>query len=239
MLSQGQELAALDFTHIIGGPLQAVIKAQAASAMVTYDFIQRAAFEGGSTGGNGSATQLRVVEFDFGQLLGDTQGPSEAHGTTKALSIIKVPLLTMLPIPFIRVDTMSIDLNVQLHDIKTSSLSNSIIASAGTTSSENLEVESSTMTTSVTEQNTFQQGQTVDDTYSLKVSVHAVQDQMPGGMANILSIFSNTVQTQSVLIQQMMTNAVNQQIKQLNAQSTPVAPPAITASPAPATNAEG
>lgn len=217
MLSQGQELKALDFASIIGGPLQAVIKAQAASAMVTYNFIQAAAFQNkpGSGGSGNASTQLKVLEFDFGQLLGGQSGAQSGMGG--AMSVIKVPLLTMLPIPFIRVDSMTIDLNVQLHDVQTASLSNTLIASVGTTSSENLEVESSTMTTSVTEQNTFQAGQLTDDTYSLKVSVHAVQDQMPSGMANILSIFSNVVQTQSVLIQQMMTNAVNAQVKQLPA----------------------
>lgn len=224
MLSQGQELAALDFANIIGGPLQAVIKAQAASAMVTYNFIQAAAFQNSGSGSSGSgnaSTQLKVMEFDFGQLLG-----SGKSGLAGGMSVIKVPLLTMLPIPFIRVDSMTIDLNVQLHDVQTASLSNTLIASAGTQSSENLEVESSTLSTSVTEQNTFQAGQLTDDTYSLKVSVHAVQDQMPSGMANILSIFSNVVQTQSVLIQQMMTNSVNAQVKQLNATPTPGPTPA-------------
>lgn len=226
MLSQGQELAALDFASIIGGPLQAVIKAQAAAAMVTYNFIQAAAFEPSSTPGAGgnASTKLKVVEFDFGQLL-TSAGPG--GGNQSAGSAIKVPLLTMLPIPFIRVDNMSIDLNVQLHDVQTASLSNTLIASVGTSSSENLEIESSTMTTSVTEQNTFQAGQLTDDTYSLKVSVHAVQDQMPSGMSNILGIFSNVVQTQSVLIQQMMTRDVNAALKTLPppVNPTPPSPP--------------
>lgn len=239
MLSQGKELAALDFAQIIGAPLQAVIRAQSASALVTYDFIQKTAFEP-TSGTSGGAAKLRVMAFDFGQLLGDTQGGADSHGTAKALSVIKVPLLTMLPIPFLRIDDMTIELNVQLHDIRSSTLTNTLVASAGTSSTENLEVESSTMTTSVTEQNTYQEGENTDDTYSLKVTVHAVQDQMPGGMANVLSIFTNTVQTQAVLIQQMMSNSVSQQIKQLNAQTTAVtAPAAGQASALPLAPSEG
>lgn len=230
MLSQGKELAALDFAQIIGAPLQAVIRAQAASALVTYDFLQKTAFEPSSGGSGNGAAKLRVMAFDFGQLLGDTQG------NAKALSVIKVPLLTMLPIPFLRIQDMTIDLNVQLHDVKSSTLTNTLVASTGTTSNESLEVESSTMTTSVTEQNTYQEGENTDDTYSLKVTVHAVQDQMPGGMANILSIFTNTVQTQAVLIQQLMSNNVSQQIKQLNASTAAVTVPTALPS-APVENA--
>lgn len=236
MLSQGKELAALDFAQIIGAPLQAVIRAQAASALVTYDFLQKTAFEPSSGGSGNGAAKLRVMAFDFGQLLGDTQGNADNHGTAKALSVIKVPLLTMLPIPFLRIQDMTIDLNVQLHDVKSSTLTNTLVASTGTTSNESLEVESSTMTTSVTEQNTYQEGENTDDTYSLKVTVHAVQDQMPGGMANILSIFTNTVQTQAVLIQQLMSNNVSQQIKQLNASTAAVTVPTALPS-APVENA--
>ena len=54
MLSQGKELAALDFAQIIGGPLEAVIVAQARAAAVTTNFIQETAFEAPS-GGAGAA----------------------------------------------------------------------------------------------------------------------------------------------------------------------------------------
>ncbi len=216
MLGQGKELAALDFANIIGGPLQAVINAQASAAQLTTNFIQNTAFEKSSTGAGGSTNsqKLKVVEFDFGQLT-QTTGTGAANAFT-----IKVPLLTMLPIPFIRVDSMTIDFNVSLHSTSSSKMTNEVDASTKASYSENLEFESTSFQASVTEKNTYQNEQAIDDTYSLHVTVHAVQDQMPGGMQNVLNIFSNVIQQQSALIQQVMTASIAARVKQLSP-STP------------------
>lgn len=211
MLSQGKELAALDFANIIGGPLQAVITAQASAAALTTKFIQDTAFEQSSSGTSGSTgpQKLKVVEFDFGQLT-QTTNTGTADGLT-----IKVPLLTMLPIPFMRVDSMTIDFNVNLHSTSSSKLTNEASASTSVSENENLEFESTSFQASVTDKNTYQNDQAIDDTYSLRVTVHAVQDQMPGGMQNVLNIFTNVIQQQSALIQQVMSASIAAKMQQL------------------------
>lgn len=208
MLSQGKELAAIDFAQVIGGPLQAVITAQASAAQLTTNFIQQTAFEPQS-GASSGPQKLKVVEFDYSQMMG-----GGASGSTDGLTI-KVPLLTMIPIPFIRVDSMTIDLNVSLHSTNTVTESNEATASASAGGSENLEFEQTQWQTSVTDKNTYQNNSVIDDTYSLHVTVHAVQDQMPGGMQNVLNIFSNVIQQQSALIQQVMSATITQQAKNL------------------------
>lgn len=66
----------------------------------------------------------------------------------------------------------------------------------------------SSFSCSVTDKNTYQNSRGVDDTYSLSVSVHAVQDRMPGGMAQVLNIFSNIISSQSSLTQTIVTAEV-------------------------------
>lgn len=221
MLSQGKELAALDFAQIIGGPLQAVITAQASAAQLTTKFIQDTAFEP-QTGASTGPQKLKVVEFDYGQMLNNTSS------STSDAMVIKVPLLTMIPIPFIRVDTMTIDLNVSLHSTNSTHEDNEFSTTDSSEGGENLEFEHTSFSASVTDKNTFQNDTIIDDTYSLHVVVNAVQDQMPGGMQNVLNIFSNVIQQQSALIQQVMSASIAAQAKQLsdasNNNNTPTPP---------------
>jgi hypothetical protein len=223
-LSQGQELAALDFASIIGGPLTAVITAQAQAAHVTTSFIQNIAFEQGTGTG---PVKLRTVSFDFSQILGQQ---AQTPGVTADQLSIKVPLLTLLPIPFIRVDNMTIDLNVSLKSHNATTLSNDFVFSSSTSASESSFFgfgPSITFQTSVTDRNTYQNEQVIDDTYSLHVTVHAVQDQMPGGMSQILNIFGNVIQTQGALIQSVVTaqvQAVQNKLTQANQPNQPNQP---------------
>jgi hypothetical protein len=209
MLSQGQELAAIDFADIIGGPLIAVINAQAKAAHVTTNFIQQTAFDSSGAGGAAGGTQkLKTVSFDFSQILGQQ---SVVSGLTADQMTIKVPLLTMLPIPFIRIDSMTIQLNVNLHSTSTVALSNDFTFNSTTSASESSFLgfgPAISFQASVTDRNTYQNDQLTDDTYSLNVTVHAVQDQMPGGMSQILGIFGNVIQSQSALIQAVVTAQV-------------------------------
>lgn len=219
MLSQGKELAAIDFAQVIGGPLEAVITAQARAAAVTTEFIQNTAFEKDSSAAGGAAgtgpQKLKVVEFNYGQMMGSIAGGPSADAL-----VIRVPLLTMLPIPFIRVDSMTIDLNVTLHSTQTTNETNE--ASVNTNVSG--EYAGTKFSTSITDKNTYQNDMVIDDTYSLHVTVHAVQDQMPGGMQNVLNIFSNVIQQQSSLIQQVMSASIAAQSKALTGGGNTPAP---------------
>lgn len=69
------------------GPLQAVVKAQAAAAMTSVEFIQAVGFDD-----NGSAIQVSFTYNSTNATTGAVQ--------TNSLS---VPFLTIVPIPFLRV----------------------------------------------------------------------------------------------------------------------------------------
>lgn len=211
MLSQGKELSALDFGSIIGGPLKAAIYAQALAAKTTTDFIKAFAFLPNPPGST-APPKLASVTFDFSQAIGlIPPGGSSSSGAggftlTSDVTSIVVPLLTLIPIPYIRIEDMSINFNANLHSITSTSEQNDFTFSTGGSIGGFLGgFLGSGMSVSVSDKNTYQQNSTVDDTYSLQVQVHAVQDQMPGGMAQILGIFSNIIQTQAGLIQTIVT----------------------------------
>ncbi len=209
MLTQGRELSQLDFKDIIGGPLVAVVNAQAMAANTTTNFIQSFAFT------KDNPPKLQAVSFDFSQVL-----QNKNLGGLSDYTEIKVPLLTIIPIPYIRVEDMSINFNVQLHSTSSNSFSNDFAITAS--ASANWFVS---LSVTVTDKNTYQFGSVVDDTYSMQVSVHAVQDQMPGGMSQVLSLFTNIIQSQATLIQTIVNDDVKvltqKAQKQLSTTPTP------------------
>jgi hypothetical protein len=207
MLGQGKELAAIDFASVIGGPLVAVINAQAQAARVTTNFINEVAFESTKKGEN---PKLRSVDFEFNQVL-STQSKDKLSSDSTSL---KVPLISMLPIPYIRVANMTIDLNITLHDVQKTTIKNDFTFKDDTTADFGWFGESVNMTVSVTEQNTYQNDRTTDDTYGMRVTVNAVQDEMPAGLKNILGIFQSVIQQQASLVQAVVTADVQSRTEQ-------------------------
>ena len=64
MAVSGRELSSLDFGNLIGGPLNAVVEAQAKSAITTANFIREVAFD----------KEGKVVNVDFSYEKSNTNG---------------------------------------------------------------------------------------------------------------------------------------------------------------------
>ncbi len=209
----GEELASIDFEGMIGGPLIAVVNAQAQSAMSTVNFIKTVGFqqppeaEQGSDGENSSTADPIYVSFTY---------PKETKPFTPAIAAdpaavppvaavpasaaefedheLRVPILTMLPIPYLRVEETTIDFNAKITSVayrKTDTslkVNNEFEAKYGNffTGSARLKV-----TTSF--QKNTQAGNTVNRTFSLAIHVRAVQEEMPGGMEKILGILEDAI----------------------------------------------
>ena len=107
------ELNSLDFSVYIGGPLQAAVQAQNAASMAQVNFIQSVGFEDGAT--PSAPKQLRYVDFNYKKSVPNptynpnaTTAPDNIKFLEKEVEI-KVPFLTMLSIPSIRIEEMTID----------------------------------------------------------------------------------------------------------------------------------
>lgn len=171
------ELNNIDFRKMIGGPLQAAVDAQVASALATIDFINKVGFTTPASG------PRELVMVDFTHKRHDV----DAKGNTVDKDVaLKVPLLAMLPIPSLRIQQVIVDFNVKINSVETASTSDALGISA--------EIKGGFGPVSFKVSGSYQrntaQGVEVKKEYALKVNVTAVQDEMPGGLEKLLNMLA-------------------------------------------------
>ncbi|RHJ91313.1 DUF2589 domain-containing protein [Parabacteroides bouchesdurhonensis] len=177
-------LQAIPFGSIIGGPLQACIEAQAMAAQTTWKFIQEV---GLNEDPNTHEKTAVTVSFSF------LQGGRMVQ--------LNVPLLTIVPIPYIAIH--SIDINFKA-SISASSSSSSEV-------SENTSMGGSAEITAGLKVGPFHMDAKMNANYSSKkdskateeskysveytmdVAVKAGQDSMPAGLAKVLELLGNAL----------------------------------------------
>ncbi len=217
MANPGQELSSIDFESMIGGPLIAVVNAQAQSAMTTVDFIKSVGFEHNDTN-DGKTGSPKYVTFKYPKEISPyvpavpaipesgTQGqpgyqPPVAEVPAKPAVVetheLNVPLLTMLPIPYLRVEEVKIDFNAKINSITSRSSTNSWSTGgsleAGAQGSYSGIGGGVKMKVSASRKKTTASNVEVKRTYNLGVNVRAVQDEIPAGMERILGILEDVI----------------------------------------------
>jgi len=210
MPNPGQELSSIDFASMIGGPLVAVINAQAQAAISSVNFIKEVGFKKVSDQAAGTDTQTSdpiYVTFRYPKEISPYQPAVEAdpannvvgHAAVPAVyetQDLQVPILTMLPIPFIRIDEASVDFNAKINSVEYQKTDTSLKIDASLEASAGWLWGSAKLKVSTAYQRTTQQGSTVDRTYSMAVHVKAVQDEMPAGMEKMLGILEGAITSQ-------------------------------------------
>lgn len=188
------ELKELPLSHIIGGPLTAAIDAQTKAAAATANFIKSVGLVKDPVTNEMRAT---TVEFKFDRPIEETiQVPSTTGGpptTTKTTKIvpskITAPLLSIVPIPFIRITDMSIDFEYQIKDVETKQ-NDTEAGVEGSVSGEfwgaKVEIKGSYSTRSSNKRET-------DRRATLRISVNAAQDNIPEGLSRVLDILHDSM----------------------------------------------
>jgi len=173
----GRELGNLDFKSIIGGPMQAVIQAQATSSKTTVDFIHEVGFQEIN-----GAQFVRSVSFYYSKL---------DNGTVTNYTLT-LPFILMMPIPYIEIEELIIDFNVKLNSVDKNEQSSAsttygeISGRYGWWSSVSFKAGWSTQS------NSKYTGE-VKREYSLAVHVEASQAGMPKGTERILDILESVI----------------------------------------------
>jgi hypothetical protein len=282
MPNPGQELATIDFESAIGGPLTAVVNAQAQAAMATVNFIKEVGFkkvsdeqnpeaaetgepiyvtfkypkeiapyqpavEGGkvskitvTTQGSGytsapvvtipdppsgGTTATATATIESGSVVGIVltnpgSGYSSAptpsigvapEGGTRATATatitedqeaqpaqiqdmkLEVPILTIIPIPFIRVDLATVDFNAKINSVEYRKTDTNFKIDASLSAKAGWLWGSAKLKVSTSYQKNTQQGETVKRTYSMGVHVKALQDEIPPGMERVLGILEDAI----------------------------------------------
>ncbi|MEM6684922.1 MAG: DUF2589 domain-containing protein [Bacteroidota bacterium] len=171
------EIARIDFSAMLGKPLTAVIDAQAAAALSTVDFINQVGL-GGSDG-----KQVQYVEFKYTKLVDGS--PTNAT--------LKTPLLTIVPIPFLRVADTTIEFNAKISSVTAieSSTSNQLNLSA------DLKLRWGIGRLNFKGSYSYQKKTSNSDeskrSYSMNVKINAVQEEIPAGLNRVLDILEESI----------------------------------------------
>lgn len=191
-----QELRQIPFEQLIGAPLKAAIEAQALAAQSTIEFIQKVGFKQpindpkdllfADTEKDADAGELRNVTFKYRKKNQD--------GTDEDFSLT-VPLLSIAPIPYIRVAEMTIDFSAKLTD--------SIERNTSSTFKLDAEVKGGYSAFWSPVKASFRVGTTYTNSsgatersqreYKLDIHVRAVQDEMPAGLQKVLDILEDAI----------------------------------------------
>lgn len=290
MAAPGRELSSINFEAMLGGPLIAVVNAQAQAAMSSVNFIKSVGFKAGNAddptnaqtgdpvyvsfkypkeispfqpevpaqvtgvtvtvpgagyeappavtatpagGGPGSGLTLVATLNSSGGVAGITvtnpgsgytqaptiavDPPTGSNGTraeaTAVFSpkqeavpavfetmMLEVPILTMLPIPFIRIEETTIDFNAKITSVEETKTDSSFKLDTDTSASVKypplFSVASVKLKVNTSYQKNTQSGTKVDRTYSMAVHIRAVQDEMPAGLEKILGILEDAIKAQ-------------------------------------------
>ncbi len=187
----GQELATLDFANLIGGPLKAIVDAQAKSAIATVNFIKDAAFEDVKEGGKVVGSKARMVSFTYDRLS-DTDFDDKGKPKHETYSL-SVPFLTMLPMPYISVKRATIDFNAKITSIQTQQMNDSLTTETSTEGKAGWWFWSAKINSKVSYQKTNANSNKEERTFDLHIHVEAQNEEMPAGTERLLSILEQSI----------------------------------------------
>jgi hypothetical protein len=297
----GREVSSLDFANIIGGPLTAAIKAQAASALTTVAFIKSVGFrnppKGVTKGGpqtpgvdpgvmepiyvtfkypkelmpyqpavtaglvsvtltnpgsgyttvprvqvtpdrgveitaklsGGSVSELVIVNAGTGWEGTETvtvtidpppaavapapaNVPATATVTLRSAKLaqsavyetmaLQVPLLTMLPIPYLRIEEFNLDFDVKIDQTEKVDITETVDIAEGLGAGGGAGASgfsgAANFSASISMQETGTYSNTINRKYSMNVKVKAVQAETPAGLERILSTLQASILAQPV-----------------------------------------
>jgi hypothetical protein len=181
------QLGALPFGNIIGGPLVAAIEAQAKAARSTVDFIQSVAYKPVDPTQVDADRALQTVEFVY--VSGDKNVK------------LSVPLLVIVPIPYIRIEDMTIQFKANIsaetasQDTTRTEESRNVNANVtGRYGWGPAKVEASfSASYSAKKDSTSAASSKYAVEYTMDIYIHAVQDDMPAGMQKVLNMLNESI----------------------------------------------
>lgn len=188
-----EDLQAMPFGEMIGGPLSACVEAQEKAALTTVNFIRNVGFVKDKDN-NPTDTVVNVTFM---------------YKRENKMVELTVPLLTIVPIPFIAIDTVNINFKANLksfqretgkqkeaesdyqHNYENSSTKK---ASLGWGSvSRDRSYSSATATVSTKKDSVATQTSQYSVEATIDINVVAHQESMPAGMAKVLEMLNQAI----------------------------------------------
>ena len=176
-----KDLQAMPFGQMIGAPLSACIEAQEKAAMTSVKFIRNVGFEKDKR----NVTTNKVINVVFQYKRDDDEVQ------------LTVPLLTIVPIPFIAIDTVNISFKANLRSITQSNENYTSDSSSGWDYAyDGKKVDFNASVSTKKDSKATQTSQySVEATIDVNVIGH--QDSMPAGLAKVLEMLNQAISIKS------------------------------------------
>jgi hypothetical protein len=190
------ELQQIPFSHLIGSPLKAAVEAQALAAQSTIEFIQKVGFKEPATGATDMVFADPAADAEAGELRSVTFSyKKKDENDIEGEYTLTVPFLAITPIPYIRIDEMTIDFNAKLTDAVTRNTSSEF--ELGTEVKASYSAFWSPVKVDARVSATFNQKSATTENsqreYSMQIHVRAVQDEMPSGLSRMLDMLEQAI----------------------------------------------
>lgn len=224
-----KEMSTMDFGTLLTGPLVALVRAEFKAAMTTAHFVINVGFKSTAAAQNGTAKNI-------GDTVGDPviirfSYPEQQVFGLSNKRVLEVPLLTMLPIPMLRIQEATVEFNVHITDTfnMTSSLTNSsqqagssvsggnttgntTLSSTANNNTNNFVIDNSSgtstiMQSNITNKSTTKRGFNVQREYNLKVKVLCVQDELPAGLERLMGMLEGQMKAKAS-VSDLMTQTI-------------------------------
>jgi hypothetical protein len=208
----GAELQVLPLEYMLSTPLTAVIKAQALAALTTVNFIEKVGLEEDPNTGDLS---VRSATFSFNQTVPDPANPGSVISRD---AVLTVPILTLAPIPFIRISDLNVSFEFKIRDVTSQQSKTEITGQTGFEHDSDFTskfsagggvlsffgggeasgtFESKTkVTASVSATYQSSNRQSTDRSATFKMTMNAVQDALPEGLSRVLTILNDAIKSQ-------------------------------------------
>ncbi len=204
----GAELQSLPLEYMLSAPLQGAIRSQALAAQTTVDFIEKVGLEEDA---NGNLT-VRKVEFEYSKQVTNPADP--AATPTVETNKLTVPMLAIVPIPYIRIQDLTVDFEFRVRETITTTSKTEITTGNNTKTTVDTTTKlgggflsflggpSATIKANVTSQFNVSASyktsntQTQDRSAWISMNMKAVQDTMPEGLSRVLTILNDSIVSQ-------------------------------------------
>jgi len=184
MSAPGKELASIDFEAMIGGPLVAVVHAQCQAAIATVNFVKSVGFEPAvNDAGQQITGKPAMITFKYQKSVEGGSADSE----------ISMPFLTLLPIPNLRIDEVTMDFMAKVNSVNAKNMDTGIGAGRVGSGAGSSAFNSAGMKVTSTFQRQTKDGNVVTRDYSLNIRVRASQDDLPSGMDRLMSVLEQGI----------------------------------------------
>lgn len=199
LVNMAEQFQGLPMESLIGGPLTAAADAQILLARSTATFIQTVGFDPPTVDPNDSKKTnpgaTRYVEFDFerpGRLIDDKGNP--LIETVK----LKVPLLSIVPVPNLQIDTVDITFDMEVKSSEASSEDKDV--EVGLEAEAKIGYGPFSLDVKIHGQVKTHQENTrsSDNSARYHVAVHATNHGMPEGLARVFDMMASSVAPYSI-----------------------------------------